>query len=61
MLGSFGRVRLVRHKKSTKYFALKMLKKSEILRLKQVDHVMSEVNILCDIDHPLLVSAVGSS
>ena len=46
---------MVRHKKSNKYFALKMLKKSEILRLKQVDHVMSEINILFDIDHPLLV------
>jgi len=32
-----------------------MLKKGEILRLKQIDHVMSEINILSEIDHPFLV------
>jgi protein kinase A len=54
-LGSFGRVRLVRNKKTGKYYALKMLKKSEILRLKQVDHVLSEINILSLIDHSFIV------
>jgi len=32
--GSFGRVRLAKDKKSGDFVALKMLKKSEILRLK---------------------------
>ena len=54
-VGSFGRVRLVKEKKTGKFFALKILKKAEILRLKQVDHVMSEITILFDIDHPFLV------
>jgi protein kinase A len=44
--GSFGRVRIARNKESGDYVALKILKKSEILRLKQVDHIMSENNIL---------------
>lgn len=35
--------------------ALKMLKKSEILRLKQVDHIISENTILSNIKHPFLV------
>lgn len=44
--GSFGRVRLAKQKSNAKYVALKMLKKCEILRLKQVDHIISEFNIL---------------
>lgn len=33
-IGSFGRVRLAKEKKTGDYVALKMLKKAEILRLK---------------------------
>ena len=42
--GSFGRVRLVKKKfeDDKTPFALKMLKKSEIIRLKQVEHVKTE-------------------
>lgn len=32
--GSFGRVKLSRNKKTNKYYAMKILKKSEIIRLK---------------------------
>ena len=53
--GSFGRVRLAKHKTSGEYVALKMLKKAEILRLKQVDHIISENTILSNINHPFLV------
>lgn len=55
--GSFGRVRLCRNKKSGEFFAMKILKKADIIKLKQVDHVISENTILADIDHPFLVSA----
>ena len=34
--------------------ALKMLKKADIIKLKQVDHVISENNILSEINHPFL-------
>lgn len=57
--GSFGRVKLARHKASNKFFALKMLKKAEIIRLKQVDHVLSENNILASIHHPFIVNMEG--
>ena len=57
--GSFGRVKLCRLKKGGKYQALKILKKAEILRLKQVDHIMSEITILAEIDHPLLIKMSG--
>ena len=35
-----------------------MLKKADIIKLKQVDHVISENNILADINFPFLVSIV---
>jgi len=54
-LGSFGRVKIARQKSSGKYFAIKILKKAEIIKLKQVDHIMNEVRILSIIDHPFLV------
>ena len=55
-IGSFGRVWLVKRKSDGEYYALKMLKKSEIIKLKQVDHVISEYEILKQIKHPFLVS-----
>jgi protein kinase A len=36
-----------------------MLKKAEILRLKQVDHIISENTILSNISHPFLIKMVG--
>ena len=48
-IGSFGRVRLARNKKTNDFVAVKMLKKAEILRLKQVDHIISENTILSNI------------
>ena len=51
-------MRLTRNKKTGEYFAMKILKKADIIKLKQVDHVISENTILADIDHPFLVSAL---
>ena len=58
-VGSFGRVRLGKEKSTGLYFALKILKKAEILRLKQVDHVMSELTILRQINQPFVVNMHG--
>jgi len=57
--GSFGRVRLAKNKTSGNFVALKILKKSEILRLKQVDHIISENSILASISHPFIVNMEG--
>ena len=60
--GSFGRVKLIQRKNDpTKYFALKILKKADIIKLKQVDHIKSEIVILNQIDFPLLVQMEGIS
>jgi len=55
--GSFGRVKLAKKKKTGEVCALKILKKHDIIKLKQVDHVISENTILIDIDHPFLVTS----
>lgn len=58
--GSFGRVKLVQSKKDpSQYFALKILKKVDIMKLKQVDHIKSEIVILNQINFPLLVKMEG--
>lgn len=54
--GTFGRVRLCRHKQQGAFMALKILKKQEILRMKQVDHILSEAAILTEIQHPFIVN-----
>jgi protein kinase X len=56
ILGSFGRVRLAKHKLDGKYYAAKILKKAEIIKLKQVDHIMNETNILFQLSHPFIVN-----
>ena len=53
--GSFGRVKLAKNKTNGKYVAIKILKKAEIIKLKQVDHILNEIKILTLIDHPFLV------
>lgn len=60
--GTFGRVRQVKLKGDPTHtvYALKMLKKTEILRLNQVDHIKSERAILEEISHPFLVNLRSS-
>ena len=52
---------LARNKRTGEFFAMKRLKKSDIIKLSQVDHVISENTILADIDHPFLVSNHGKN
>jgi len=46
---------LAKNKKTGEYSAMKRLKKADIIKLRQVDHVISENTILSNIDHPFLV------
>lgn len=54
--GTFGRVRLCRHKLSNRFFALKILKKKELFRMKQIDHAVQESSLLSDVKHPFIVT-----
>ncbi|XP_036601160.1 cAMP-dependent protein kinase catalytic subunit alpha-like [Trichosurus vulpecula] len=53
--GSFGRVILVKHKESENYFAMKVLDKQRVVKLKQIEHTMNEKRILQAVDFPFLV------
>ncbi|KAI8908983.1 kinase-like domain-containing protein [Gorgonomyces haynaldii] len=54
--GTFGRVYLCKIQKTERYFAMKTLRKVEIVRLRQVEHINSEKNILAKIKHPFIVN-----
>ena len=53
--GGFGRVKLVRHKETGAFLALKMLRKSEIVRMHQAVHVCAERSILAELNHPYII------
>ncbi|KAI8818964.1 kinase-like domain-containing protein [Fimicolochytrium jonesii] len=54
--GGFANVFLVRLKHSTgRYYALKAIKKHDVVKMKQDKQVMNEKNILRNIDHPFIV------
>lgn len=59
-MGSFGRVRLCRYKKTGKVYVMKILKKYEIIKQKQVDHLYSEYKILSIMNHPFIVELKGA-
>jgi serine/threonine protein kinase len=58
--GSFGKVRFVTHKETGRFFALKQLKKCEVVRLQQVEHMLSEKEILATLDHTFIVRLFGT-
>ncbi|ODN03095.1 cAMP-dependent protein kinase catalytic subunit [Orchesella cincta] len=53
--GSFGRVMLVQHKASKEHYAMKILDKQKIVKLKQVEHTLNEKKILHAIHFPFVV------
>ncbi|KAG6909839.1 hypothetical protein DXG01_015112 [Tephrocybe rancida] len=59
--GTFARVLLVRHRLSTAHpsaqthFAMKVLRKTDIVKLRQVEHVNAERYILSRVSHPFVV------
>ena len=46
---------LCKEQKTGKIVALKKLKKAEMLRRGQVDHVKAERNVLAEVDNPFIV------
>lgn len=52
--GSFGKVMQVRKKDTGKIFAMKVLKKAQLVARKQVAHTKTERRVLEDINHPFV-------
>ena len=47
-----------RNTSRNKYFALKILTMHDVIRLKQVEHIKNEKNILLDVQHPFIIDLV---
>jgi len=57
--GTFGRVRLVRHRKTGKAFALKSMCKGKLIELRQLDNTINEKKVMAQINHPFLNQLVA--
>ena len=55
-VGSFGRVKMVRHKPTDVAYALKCMHKGQVVATKQTEHVMNEKAIMEMCDHPFVLS-----
>jgi hypothetical protein len=53
--GGFGKVMQVKHKQTGEVFAMKILKKSELRRRRQVERTQTERSILAAVKHPFIV------
>ena len=56
--GAFGKVFLVQKKDDEKMYAIKVLKKTSIIELNQLEHTKAEKMILSHVNHQFLVSLV---
>ncbi|ORZ12813.1 camp-dependent protein kinase 10 [Absidia repens] len=53
--GTFGRVYLTKEQIQNKIYAVKVLKKADVVRLKQVEHINSERYVLSHVNFPFIV------
>lgn len=58
--GSFGRVHLVQSKHNQRFYAVKVLKKAQVVRMKQVEHTNDERKMLNRVKHPFLITLWGT-
>ena len=59
-VGTFGRVKLVRHVPTNTPYALKCMRKAQVVATKQQSHVLNEKNILAMMEHPFILSLVNT-
>ncbi|KAL8785309.1 MAG: hypothetical protein Q9213_003454 [Squamulea squamosa] len=58
--GSFGRVHLVQSKHNGRFYAVKVLKKAQVVKMKQVEHTNDERKMLQKVKHAFLVTLWGT-
>ena len=54
--GSFGRVRFATERATGEIYAVKILKKTAVVKLQQITHILDEKKILTRISHPFIVN-----
>jgi len=57
--GAFGIVKLAKNKTTNNLVAIKLLKKYDLIKNKQVDHVHDEITLLSNMKDPLVVNFEG--
>jgi len=58
--GSFGRVHLVQSNHNQRFYAVKVLKKAQVVKMKQVEHTNDERKMLQKVKHAFLVTLWGT-
>ncbi|KAJ3280401.1 hypothetical protein HDU76_009190, partial [Blyttiomyces sp. JEL0837] len=58
--GDVGKVYLVRHKQSQRFYAMKILEKSEMIKRNKIKRVLAEQEILATSNHPFIVTLYHS-
>lgn len=58
--GSFGRVHLVQSRHNLRFYAVKVLKKQQVVKMKQVEHTNDERRMLGLVKHPFLITLWGT-
>lgn len=58
-IGSISRIKLCKKKTNSKMFAMKILRKNDIIVQKQIDHIYSEFTLMCKISHPFIIQLKG--
>ncbi|KAJ8076779.1 cAMP-dependent protein kinase catalytic subunit [Marasmius tenuissimus] len=58
--GSFGRVHLVRSKHNLRFYAIKVLSKERVVKMKQVEHTNNEQAMLETVTHPFIINLWGT-
>ncbi|TLD33248.1 hypothetical protein PspLS_00465 [Pyricularia sp. CBS 133598] len=58
--GSFGRVHLVQSRHNQRFYAVKVLKKAQVVKMKQVEHTNDERKMLGEVKNPFLITLWGT-
>jgi protein kinase X len=58
--GTYGRVYSVNHKITNKQYAVKVMKKKDVFKMKQIQHVHNEKDIMYRLDNPFIVKMYGT-
>ncbi|KAF9463591.1 kinase-like domain-containing protein [Collybia nuda] len=58
--GSFGRVHLVRSKHNLRFYAIKVLNKERVVKMKQIEHTNNEQHMLEAVQHAFIINLWGT-